>query len=86
MAKLIAVNFGFMYTMVGRMVFLLFVGFMSFSLKLFGQLAMAILYLVFCFHIFVYVKYPRSVQFSVTTMGLFHSTPYLAVLLDLFVR
>jgi hypothetical protein len=40
---MIAMNFGFLYTFVGRFVFILFVGFMSFSLGLYGQIAMAVL-------------------------------------------
>lgn len=56
---MIAINFGFLYTTPGRLVFILFVGFMAFSYSLFGQIAMGILYAVFLFHLFVKCKFPR---------------------------
>jgi len=62
-ARLIAVNFGFMYTLTGRLVFLLFVGFMSFSLSLFGKIAMGILYAAGLFHVFVMFKFPRFEEY-----------------------
>lgn len=48
--------------MAGRLTFVLFVGFMSFSLGLFGKIAMAILYVVYAFHIYVYLKFPKLVS------------------------
>jgi cation transport ATPase len=62
-ARLIAVNFGFMYTLFGRAVFLLFVGFMSFQLSLFGQIAMGILYAVGLFHMYVMYRFPRFEEY-----------------------
>eukprot|EP01034_Spumella_vulgaris_P021923 gene21923-28002_t len=62
-AKLIAVNFGFMYSMSGRLIFLLFVGFMSFQVSLFGKIAMGILYGVGCFHAFIMWKFPRFEEY-----------------------
>lgn len=58
-SSFIAVNFGFLYTLTGRLIFLLFVGFMSFSLSLFGQIAMAILYLVGVIHALIMCKFPK---------------------------
>lgn len=58
-ARFIAVNFGFMYTLGGRAIFLLLVGFMSFSLGIVGQIAMAWLYFVGCIHIYIMCKFPE---------------------------
>jgi hypothetical protein len=58
--KLIATNFGFLYTFSGRCAFILFLGFMSFSLSLWGKVAMAFLYAVFAFHLYIGIlKFPR---------------------------
>ncbi len=62
-AKIIAVNFGFLYSLSGRVVFLLFVGFMSFQLSLFGKIAMGILYGVGVFHMFIMWKFPRFEEY-----------------------
>jgi len=62
-ARLIAINFGFLYTMPGKLAFLLFVGFMSFSLELVGQIAMAVLYACYIFQIFIYCKFPRFEEY-----------------------
>lgn len=61
--RLIAVNFGFLYTIPGRLGFLLFVGFMSYSLALVGKLAMGFLYFVYCVHIFIYFKFPKFEEY-----------------------
>ena len=58
-SNILAINFGFLYGRVGRLVFLLFVGFMSFSLSPFGIAAMAYLYLVGCIHIGIMFYYPK---------------------------
>jgi hypothetical protein len=58
-SRIIAINFGFLYTVPGKMAFLLFVGFMSFSLGLVGQIAMAYLYAVYLFQLYIYFKFPR---------------------------
>jgi hypothetical protein len=57
--NIIASNFGFLYTLGGRIIFCLFVGFMSFSLGTFGIVAMAILYSIVCLHIYVLLKFPN---------------------------
>jgi hypothetical protein len=62
-ASAIAVNFGFMYTLSGRMVFLLFVGFMSFSLGTLGIVAMCCLYAVGLFHGYLMYKFPRFEEY-----------------------
>jgi len=62
-ARLIAVNFGFMYSLLGRLLFLLFVGFMSFQLSLFGKIAMGILYGVGLFHAFIMYRFPRFEEY-----------------------
>ena len=62
-ASAIAVNFGFMYTLTGRIVFLLFVGFMSFSLGTLGIVAMAALYAVGIFHAYLMYKFPRFEEY-----------------------
>eukprot|EP01038_Epipyxis_sp_PR26KG_P006646 gene6646-9122_t len=62
-ARLIATNFGFMYTLLGRMVFLAFVGFMSFSLSLFGKISMAILFAAGLFHVYVMWRFPRFEEY-----------------------
>ena len=58
-SNILAINFGFLYGRIGRLVFLLFVGFMSFSLSPFGIAAMAYLYLVGCIHIGIMFYYPK---------------------------
>jgi hypothetical protein len=59
----IAVNFGFLYTLTGRMIFLLFVGFMSFSLGTLGIIAMCCLYAVGLFHGYLMYKFPRFEEY-----------------------
>ena len=56
-------NFGFLYTFVGRFVFILFVGFMSFSLGLYGQIAMAVLYAALLLHLFIMYRFPRFEEY-----------------------
>lgn len=62
-AKIIAVNFGFMYTLTGRTVFILMVGFMSFSISLIGKIAMAVLFAVCAVQIFLMWKFPRFEEY-----------------------
>ena len=59
----IAVNFGFLYTLTGRMIFLLFVGIMSYSLSIFGKVAMAYLFLVGIFHAVLMCIFPRFSEY-----------------------
>lgn len=62
-SRLIAVNFGFMYTLSGRMVFLLFVGFMCFHLGTWGIVAMCALYASGLFQFFIMYKFPRFEEY-----------------------
>jgi hypothetical protein len=62
-SRLIAVNFGFMYTLSGRMTFLLFVGFMSFSLSNIGIFAMAFLYACGLFHGYIMYRFPKFEEY-----------------------
>lgn len=62
-ARTIAVNFGFMYTLSGRLIFLLFVGFMVFSLGTIGIVAMCVLYAVGLFHAYIMWKFPRFEEY-----------------------
>jgi endonuclease/exonuclease/phosphatase (EEP) superfamily protein YafD len=54
----LAVNFGFMYYMSGRIVFLVFLGFMSYRISIFGIAAMAFLYLVALVHSGIVCRFP----------------------------
>lgn len=58
-AKWIATNFGFLYSLGGRVLFLTFVAVMCFSLGLFGQIVMGITFAALLFNIFVLVMYPQ---------------------------
>jgi len=58
-SRFISINFGFLYTLTGRLVFLLFVGFMVFSLSVFGKCAMGILYAVGLLHAIIICKFPK---------------------------
>lgn len=60
---MIAMNFGFLYTFVGRFLFVIFVGFMSFSLGLNGKIAMGILYGALLLHLIVMYKFPRFEEY-----------------------
>ena len=62
-STVLAINFGFLYTLSGRLLFLLFVGFMSFSLSTFGIAAMAYLYLVGLIHAGIMLYYPKFSQY-----------------------
>ena len=62
-SRMIAVNFGFMYTLSGRFIFLILVGFMAFLLSLFGKIAMGVLYGVALFHAYVMYKFPRFEEY-----------------------
>mmetsp|Transcript_9862 Transcript_9862/g.14697 ORF Transcript_9862/g.14697 Transcript_9862/m.14697 type:complete len:242 (+) Transcript_9862:114-839(+) len=62
-SRWIAVNFGFLYTLAGRLTFILFVGFMSYSLGLYGLIAMCVLYTATAFHLLVMYKFPRFEEY-----------------------
>ena len=58
-AACFAVNLGFLYTLTGRFIFVVFVGAMSFSLSLFGKISMAVLFAVLLFHFFLMCMFPK---------------------------
>lgn len=60
---MIAVNFGFMYTLSGRCLFIVLVGFMSFFISLFGKISMGVLFAAMCLHIFILFKFPRFEEY-----------------------
>ncbi len=62
-SRLLAINFGFLYNLGGRWIFLLFVGFMSFSLSTIGIAAMCFLYVVGLFHAYIMWKFPRFEEY-----------------------
>jgi hypothetical protein len=57
--KYLAVNFGFLYTMPGRTFFVLFLGFMSYSLGVLGIISMGVLVGVLLMHYIVRCRYPQ---------------------------
>lgn len=62
-ASCFAVNFGFLYTLTGRIIFVVFVGVMSFSLYLFGIIAMAVLFAVLLFHMVIMCMFPKFARY-----------------------
>lgn len=59
-ARPLAINFGFLYTPIGRCIFLLFVSFMVFSLQLpLAYAAFAVLLAVGLLHLVILCKFPR---------------------------
>jgi Na+-translocating ferredoxin:NAD+ oxidoreductase RnfD subunit len=60
---MIAVNFGFMYTLTGRLIFVILLGFMAFLLSVIGKIAMAVLYATMIFQIFIMYKFPRFEEY-----------------------
>ena len=64
-----AVNLGFLYTTVGRFVFVVFVGVMMFDVGgIYAIISMCLLYLAFLVHIFIRFRYPRYVYLSLVTI------------------
>jgi hypothetical protein len=57
--QVIAANFGFLYTIVGRCLFCLFVGFMCYQFNAAGYSAMGLLFFTLLFHIYVMFKFPK---------------------------
>lgn len=57
-AHFIAVNFGFLYTMIGRLAFVALLCFMSFTLGFLGLIGMCFLAAIGIFHIYILCKYP----------------------------
>lgn len=62
-ARVLAINFGFLYTMYGRLAFILFICFMSYSLGLLGLIAMCVMLVVMCYHFFIIYKFPRFEEY-----------------------
>lgn len=62
-SKLVAVNFGFMYNIWSRFIFMLYVGFMSFSFGAFGIAAMCWLYFVGLIHVYVSFRFPKYEEY-----------------------
>lgn len=52
-----------MYTLSGRGTFLLFVGFMVYSLSLMGKFAMGALYAVGLLHLYIMYRFPRFEEY-----------------------
>jgi len=63
-ARVVAINFGFMYNIAGRMIFMLYVGFMAFGLGPTGIAAMCWLYVIGIFHVFVACKFPKFQEYT----------------------
>lgn len=55
----IASNFGFLYTIIGRCTFCLFVGFMCYQFNAPGYAAMGLLFATLLFHCYVMFKFPK---------------------------
>lgn len=59
-ARILAINFGFMYTLGGRFTFVVFLCFMSYTLDTtWGLVAMCIMLAVLLYHIFIMWKFPK---------------------------
>ena len=58
-SRWIAENFGFMYTKIGRFLFILFVSFLCYDLGLFGIIVMCLLILSICGNFYVLYKCPK---------------------------
>jgi hypothetical protein len=52
-----------MYTLTGRVTFILFVGFMVYSLSVLGKVSMGFLYAVGILHIYIMYKFPRFEEY-----------------------
>lgn len=63
-AKTIAVNFGFMYSLIGRWFFLLFVGFMCYNLGTLGIVCMGLLYAGGLGHAIMLYKFPFFTEYQ----------------------
>jgi len=62
-SRMIAVNFGFLYTLTGRIVFVILLGFMAFLVSTIGKVAMGVLYGVCLFQIYIMYKFPRFEEY-----------------------
>jgi hypothetical protein len=61
-SKWIATNFGFLYSLSGRVLFLTFVAVMCFSLGIFGQIVMGLTFAALLFNVYVLIVYPKFDQ------------------------
>ena len=57
--QVIASNFGFLYTIIGRSTFCLFVGFMCYQFNAAGWAAMGLLFATLLLHIYIMCKFPK---------------------------
>lgn len=55
----IAQNFGFMYTLLGRMLFIIFIASLCYNLELFGKIVMGILLAIVVLNIGVIIVFPK---------------------------
>jgi hypothetical protein len=55
----IAQNFGFLYTLLGRMLFIIFIASLCFNLKLFGKIVMGILLALVVLNIGIIIMFPK---------------------------
>ena len=58
-AKWMAENFGFMYTLTGRILFIVFVAVLCFDLGLFGKIVMGLLLALVCVNLYVFIVFPQ---------------------------
>ena len=58
-AKWMAENFGFMYTLTGRILFIIFVAVLCFDLGLFGKIVMGLLLALVCVNFYVFIVFPK---------------------------
>lgn len=58
-AKWMSENFGFMYTLTGRLMFIVFVAVLCFDLGLYGIIVMAALLAAVCVNIYVFLAFPK---------------------------
>lgn len=61
-AKWMSENFGFMYSLTGKLLFVVFVAVLCFDLGLFGKIVMAALLLAVCVNIYVFLTFPKYEQ------------------------
>lgn len=58
-SRWIAMNFGFLYSFTGRILFLSFVAIMCYSLGIFGKVVMALLFVGLAFNVYVLIVCPQ---------------------------
>lgn len=60
----LASNFGFLYSIIGRWIFLLFVGFMMYQVSTVGKIAMGFLYFVGLLHLILICRFPYFPEYQ----------------------